>query len=355
MKRIDVRAEGGGYPIIIEDGLLARSGTVVRERLGRAATAAVVTNPTVAAHHAGPLLESLRGAGFSVHLVEILDGERYKTLETVRRLWTMLLEAGLNRTGLVVSLGGGVTGDLAGFAAATFMRGVPVVHVPTTLLAMVDASIGGKTGVDLPQGKNLVGVFKQPEAVIVDPGTLETLPAAQIASGMAEVLKHGLIADPALFEELEAGKPADLGALVHRAVLVKVAIVEEDPGEAGRRTLLNLGHTFGHGFEAASGYDLGHGPAVAAGLIAAARLAHGLGRCEASLVERIEGAVRVQGLPAMLGGLSADEVIDHMKHDKKRRDAALRFVIPEEPGHVAIVDDPPERLVADAVARVLES
>lgn len=355
MKRIDVKTPLGSYPILIAGGLLSETGRLVRELLGRTCAAAVVTNPTVGRHHAGTLLSSLSSSGLQPHLVEVPDGEQHKTLETATRLTTLYLESGLDRASIIVALGGGVIGDLAGFTAATYMRGIPLVQVPTTLLAMVDASVGGKTGVDMPQGKNLVGVFKQPEAVIMDPSTLSTLPPGEIASGMAEVIKHGLIGAPALFASLQAEEPADLASLVHDAVRVKVDIVQEDPHEKGQRAILNLGHTFGHALEAASGYTLQHGHAVALGLVSATRMAIELGRCDAPLLEQVKKALATQHLPVTIGGFSVDDVILHMDHDKKRMDSTPRFIIPERPGRVAIIEDPPPGIIHTALSSILET
>lgn len=352
MSRIDVRTPDGGYPVIVEEGLLGEAGPTLLEILGRATSCAVITSTTVGPLHARPLVESLAAAGFAGNVLEIPDGEAHKTLETTSGLFSRLLDAGLDRSTPVIALGGGVVGDVAGFTAATYMRGVPFVQAPTTLLAMVDASIGGKTGVDMPQGKNLVGAFKQPVAVLVDPAVLSTLPATEIANGMAEVIKHGLVGDAQLFEELASG-PVRPAALIDRAIRVKVEIVQRDPFEQGERAHLNLGHTFGHALEAASGFTLPHGRAVGLGLVAAAHLSLGIGRCSDELPGRIRAAVEAQGLETVLPGLSPDEVLPHLAHDKKRDDGSLRFVIPEEPGSVDLVADPPGDRVRAALAHVL--
>ena len=225
------------------------------------------------------------------------EGEEHKTLATVAALYPQFLAGGLDRKSPVISLGGGVVGDMAGFAAASYLRGVPFVQIPTSLLAMVDASVGGKTGVDLPQGKNLVGAFKQPELVIIDTAVLQTLPAAEFKSGLAEVVKHGILGDPDLFEELETHGPTSMMHLVADAVRVKVEVVEEDPFEQGRRATLNLGHTFGHALELVSEFSLRHGEGVALGLIAAANMAAELGRCDPELAVRIRDVIERLGLP----------------------------------------------------------
>jgi 3-dehydroquinate synthase len=245
----------------------------------------------------------------------------------------------------VLSLGGGVTGDVAGFATATYLRGLRLVQVPTTLLAMVDASVGGKTGVDLPQGKNLVGAFKQPALVIIDPAVLATLPAVEFRSGMAEVIKHGLIGDPDLFADLESPVPIVPDGIptsyLARALNVKIQVVEEDPFEEGRRAVLNLGHTVGHGLERLSGFRLRHGKAVAIGLVAAAWIAVALGRADPSLANRIEAALLAWGLPVRWPALDVDALWEAMTHDKKRRGGVLRWILPRELGNVEIADDVP--------------
>jgi 3-dehydroquinate synthetase len=245
---------------------------------------------------------------------------------------------------------------MAGFAAATYMRGVRFAQVPTSLLAMVDASVGGKTGVDLPQGKNLVGAFKQPALVLIDPEVLTTLDPAEFRSGMAEVLKHGILSDAALFEALEQGPPVDEGALrlelpqLVRALRDKVEVVEADPFEGGRRATLNLGHTVGHALERLSDYELRHGEAVACGLVAAARLAEALGRAAFGLAGRIAAALANWGLPTTLPPYPIDALLDAMTHDKKKHRGRLRWILPRRIGEVEIVAEVPEDVVREVLA-----
>jgi 3-dehydroquinate synthase len=273
------------------------------------------------------------------------DGEAHKTLETLAGLYDQFVEGGLDRSGAVLALGGGVTCDVAGFAAATYMRGVPVVQVPTTLLSMVDASVGGKTAVDLPQGKNLVGAFKQPALVAIDPDVLATLPPPERASGMAELIKHGVLADPALFMELAAGPP-DPGAWsrwIARSLQVKIEVVEEDPFERGRRAVLNLGHTAGHALEQFSGYRMRHGEGVSIGMLVAARIAVELGLAEAGLPEEIGVVLNAHRLPTscppMEGApIDARAVWEAMGRDKKKRGKVLRWILPRRVGAVEIVE-----------------
>jgi 3-dehydroquinate synthase len=298
----------------------------------------LVTNPTVATLYAAPVTESLETAGFVVKACTVPDGEAHKTLDTVRMLYDRFIEAGLDRSGVVLALGGGVIGDMAGFAAATYLRGVALVQVPTTLLAMVDSSVGGKVAVDHPWGKNLVGAFKQPELVLADPGTLTTLPGHEFANGLAETIKAGILGDPEMFHQIEAHGPAPASWIVERAISVKVAVVEEDPYERGRRATLNLGHTFGHALERLSDYALSHGAGVAIGLVAAARLATRLGACEPELAARIEGVLSRLGLPTTYRGHTPAQVWQAMSTDKKRRGKTLRFVLPRAIGDAFVTD-----------------
>jgi len=344
---LSVRCPGGEYPIHIGDGALAHvGGALVAAGVPGGGRVAVVSNLVVAPLYSAQAEGALRSAGFEPFACTMPDGEQHKTLATVAALYDQFLAGGLDRSGTVLSLGGGVTGDVAGFAAASFMRGVCFVQVPTTLLAMVDASVGGKTGVDLPQGKNLVGAFKQPAAVIIDPAVLATLPTDEMRSGMAEVIKHGIIGAPDLFAELEAvsrgSEPAVRGSQIARALGVKIAIVEEDPFERGRRAALNLGHTVGHALERLSGFGLRHGEAVAIGMVAAARVAGELGWAAPSLAARIEAVLVAWGLPVRCPPFDADAIWEAMAHDKKRQGRVLRWVLPREIGQVEIVADVPQ-------------
>lgn len=355
MTRIPVENPlGTPYHICIGEGLLSHAGALLRNRELRPGPAAVVTNDAIAAVHGEALLESLRAAGFEPTLVTVPEGEQHKTLHTVATMYDAFLAAGMDRRSPVISLAGGVIGDMAGFAAASYLRGVPFVQIPTSLLSMVDASVGGKTGVDLPQGKNLVGAFKQPELVIIDTGVLSTLPAAEFRSGLAEIIKHGIIAAPDLFEQLETHGPTSLSHLVADAVRVKVDVVQEDPYERGRRAVLNLGHTFGHAIEQVSEYTVRHGEGVGLGLIAAAHLAASIDRCPPELVERIRNVVDRVGLPTTVGDFDADAIIAAMSTDKKRSGKTLRFIIPQALGDVTIIDDPGTEYVRAAVEQILE-
>ena len=357
MSVLPVHTPEGQYDICLGDGLLRHAGHLLANRGLRPGPAAIVTNSRVAEHHAKTLAGSLREAGFEPHLCLAPEGEQHKTLATVATLYDQFLAAKLDRNSPIIALGGGVIGDMTGFAAATYLRGAPFVQIPTTLLSMVDASVGGKTGVDLPQGKNLVGAFKQPAAVIIDTAVLGSLPPAEFASGMAEVIKHGIIGAPALFEMLETGLPRPEGPrhkhLVAEAVRVKIAVVEEDPFEQGRRAVLNLGHTFGHAIELVSNFTIRHGEGVALGIIAATHLAAVLGRCDPALVDRVIQVMDRHRLPVELPGYDSGAIIAAMGHDKKRAGKTLRFIIPQALGDVVIIDDPGIAWVQDALGRVL--
>jgi 3-dehydroquinate synthase len=312
--------------------------------------------------HVGPRYDGLIQPAQAV--ITVPAGEAYKTLDTVSSIYDQLLAAGIDRHGVVVGLGGGVVGDMAGFAAATYLRGIDMILAPTTLLSMVDSSIGGKTGVDLPQGKNLVGAFKQPRLVVADIATLATLPAVEFTSGLAEIAKHGLIADPILWQRLmieewthaPAAYAADrllgssLQTLITQAIAVKQTIVQEDPYEEGRRAVLNLGHTFGHAIEQVSGYDVRHGFGVAMGLVAAAHLSASLGHCSPSLPKMIEMVLSRLGLPIHIPHqLDPAALYAAMGSDKKKQDGRLRFVLLHDIGDVFVSADVDEAAVMETL------
>ena len=353
MTRITVPTPEGHYHICIGDGILAQAGRLLANRAVSKGQVAIVTNSDIAAHYAETLSESLRQKGYTPVLCLIPEGEAHKTLATIGNLYDQFVAAGLDRRSPIIGLGGGVVGDMAGFAAATYLRGAPFVQIPTSLLAMVDASVGGKTGVDLPQGKNLVGAFKQPTVVIIDPAVLAELPAAEFRSGLAEIIKHGILGAPELFRQMEVEGPTDLTQMIADAVRVKVEVVIEDPFERGRRATLNLGHTFGHAIEQVSGYRLRHGEAVAVGTVAAARMAVALNLCDAHTASCIESCLERLGLPTSASGLDLDDVYAMMFQDKKRKGKMLRFIIPQAIGDVVIIDDPGAEFVHAALASVL--
>jgi 3-dehydroquinate synthase len=352
--RLVVRlTDGDAYDVLIADGLLAQAGQRLLAAGLKPGRCALITNPTVAGSHEPILSRALADAGFEPLVFEIPDGEAHKTLDTAAGLFDRLAAAKLARGEPVIALGGGVVGDLAGFVAATWLRGVPFVQIPASLLAMVDASVGGKVAVDLPAGKNLVGAFKQPEVVLIDPALLSTLPGGEFRSGLAEILKAGIIADPALFEQLATSGPASLTAMIADAVRVKAHIVARDPFEFGDRAWLNLGHTFGHALELLSGYTLRHGEAVALGLIAAGELSAALGHCDAALPARIRAALIRLGLPTR-HTFDPAAALAAMGTDKKRRGRSLRFVLIRGIGEVTVADDVPPGAVLEALEMIRE-
>ncbi|MBI5961520.1 MAG: 3-dehydroquinate synthase [Chloroflexi bacterium] len=334
------------YPVIIRSGVLAESlPEFVQQR--KFSRAIVITNETLAPLYGEALAARLPGG----RLVTVPDGEAFKNWETMQAIYGQLLAHGADRSTVIVALGGGVIGDMAGFAAATFMRGIAVIQAPTSLLAMVDASIGGKTGIDLPQGKNLVGAFKDPLAVFADTSTLSSLPEVEFRSGLAEVIKSGLIGDPALVEHIQAHGPQPIEDMIARAAAVKVKLVNTDRLEHGERAFLNLGHTFGHALEQASGYAWKHGLAVAVGTVAAVRLSARRELCPPELVEQVENVLRAVNLPVRYDDLDPAQLWEAMRHDKKWRNGAATFVLLEASGQPVIVRD----VVVQEVFAVLES
>lgn len=328
----------GDYEVIIEPEALDRLG----ERLcARGATRLLlVTDENVGRLYSARACEALRRVGLAAATLVIAGGEACKTVETVSRLWRGFLQAGLDRKSTVVALGGGVVSDVTGFAASTYMRGIQWVCVPTTLLSMVDASIGGKTGIDLPEGKNLAGAFHAPQLVLSDPSVLASLPEAELRAGLAEMVKHGILADAALFQACAAGLAAvkaRLDELIRRAVAVKVRIVERDPYERGERAALNFGHTVGHALELASAFRISHGEAVAMGMVAEARLGERLAITRPGLSTEIAAALGGLGLPTGLPrDLPSAALVRAMRADKKMRAGAVRFALPVDVGRVQI-------------------
>jgi 3-dehydroquinate synthase len=345
---ITVVHPGGTYPIFLREGILSNTGRLLAEK-GHRGRCAIVTNKTVGQYYANLVLNSLWAAGFEPTRIDIPDGEQFKTLESVAALYDQFIEAKLDRSSVVIALGGGVVGDTVGFAAASFLRGLPLVQIPTTVLAMVDASVGGKTGVDLPQGKNLVGAFKQPEMVIVDPGVLSSLPEVEFRSGMAEVVKHGIIDDTdQLFEALEdwiqqennqSDTPVLPVSLLRDAIAVKVRVVKDDPFEKGRRAVLNLGHTFAHALERLAGFQMRHGEAVATGLVCASNLAYDKGLCSDAARGRVVALLEQLELPTHLPDFPPDQIWAAMFTDKKRAGDTIRFILPRDIGRVDIFTD----------------
>jgi 3-dehydroquinate synthase len=357
MKRIPVRLGDRSYDIAVAPGLLGRLGPEVRRVCPSAALAALVTDRHVAARHLAAARRSLERAGFRVHATVLPPGERTKTLATVARLYAAFAVAKLERSSPAVLLGGGVIGDLGGFAAATYLRGLPIVQVPTSLVAQVDAAIGGKTGVDLPQGKNLVGAFAQPRAVLIDPLALRTLPRRELIAGLAEVVKYGVIRDAALFaflesraKQLAACPVIDMAAIVARCAAIKAEVVSKDERESGLRQILNYGHTIGHAIEAATGYTrFLHGEAVAVGMTGAALMARLIGTARPEVLERQSALLLRLGLPLRARGVSFSRALAALRLDKKVLGGRPRFVLPVAIGRVRFGQSLPPDMVEETI------
>jgi 3-dehydroquinate synthase len=362
--RVQVGTGGGGYPVLIGAGLVDRLEELLPPFPGAEAAAVVASAPVAAV--ADRVGRALGRRGLAIHRLEVPAGEEAKRLEVVAGLYERLAAVPTRRADPVVAVGGGATTDVAGFAAATWLRGVPLVNLPTTVLGMVDAAIGGKTGVDLPAGKNLVGAFHQPVAVVADLDTLAGLPAAEVRSGLAEVAKAGLAGDPALAEALRrsagpavAADPDALAPLIEGAVRVKAAVVAADEHEqAGDnqvgRLVLNYGHTLGHALERLAGYrGLRHGEAVALGMVFAARVAEAIGLARPGLADGHVELLAALGLPVGGVRLDPDQVLAAMATDKKHR-GGLRLVLLRRPGQPEVVPAPDRQVLADAI-RSLEA
>ena len=357
MNDIPVSLGPRSYRILVGAGLLGRAGAeLTRLKVGR--KVALVTDPAILSLHGEAVARSLGDAGFDVTTVLLPEGERAKTLEVASSTWDRFLEAGLDRGSTVVALGGGAVGDLAGFAAATYMRGVNFVQLPTTLLAQVDASIGGKTAIDHPRAKNLIGAFHQPRLVISDIAALLTLPEREFRSGMAEVIKHGIVLDAAYFALVErdaaalrAREPAALERIVTGSCRLKASVVERDEQEGELRHVLNYGHTIGHAIEAVTGYQrFAHGEAVALGIAAEAGIAERLGLARPEVRARQITALEALGLPVSGVGEIPERVIEALSRDKKSKDGRVPFILAPEIGTFRLVYDVPRNTILEAVA-----
>lgn len=356
--QVDIDLGERSYPIAIGSGLLADP--AVYAGLPKARAALIVTNTTVAPLYAAQLQAALAPHYPQVHVVTLPDGEAHKDWQTLNLIFDTLLGQGCDRNTVLFALGGGVVGDMTGFAAACYMRGVPFVQVPTTLLSQVDSSVGGKTAINHPLGKNMIGAFYQPQLVVCDIDTLATLPARELAAGLAEVIKYGPIADMAfmawLEENLDALLAGDKAALAHaikRSVEIKAWVVSQDEREGGLRAVLNFGHTFGHAMEAGMGYGVWlHGEGVAAGMVMAARLSRRLGLVDEEFVQRLIRLIDRAGLPtrgAIIASRdNAGHYLQHMRVDKKAEGGEIRFVLIAEPGK-ALVRSAPDKLVREVI------
>ncbi|MCX7892017.1 MAG: 3-dehydroquinate synthase [Burkholderiales bacterium] len=356
MQTVRVALAERSYPIHIGTGLIGRADLVLPHLAAR--RVAIVSNTTVAPLYLERLARPLETAGVRATRIVVPDGEAHKDWATLNRVFDGLLGERCDRQTTVIALGGGVVGDLAGFAAATFMRGVPFIQVPTTLLAQVDSSVGGKTGINHPLGKNMIGAFHQPQLVLADVGALDTLPGREVAAGLAEIIKHGLIRDAAFFEWLEAHvdrlvarESEALTHAVRRSVEIKAEIVARDERETGDRALLNLGHTFGHAIEAGLGFGTWlHGEAVGAGMVMAAELSRRLGDLTAADVERVRRLVARAGLPVAGPPLGVERYLDLMSFDKKVQGGRLRLVLLRRIGSAYIRSDTPAERLSETLA-----
>jgi 3-dehydroquinate synthase len=364
IERVNIDLAERSYSILVGNGMLDDAHTFSQLPAGNAAL--IVTNATVAPLYATPLRAALSAHFKQVHTVVLPDGEEHKTWQTLNLVFDALLKHACDRKTVLFALGGGVVGDMTGFAASSFMRGVPFVQVPTTLLAQVDSSVGGKTAINHPLGKNMIGAFYQPLLVVCDLNTLATLPTRELSAGLAEVIKYGPITDMVFFKWIEANigalcarSPAALAFAVKRSCEIKAWVVGQDEREAGLRAVLNFGHTFGHAIEAGMGYGKWlHGEAVACGMVMAARLSQRLGLIDESLVQRLRALIAAAGLPVIgpvlpspgAGDVStnADRYMALMRVDKKASAGEIRFVVMDRPGSAA-VQTAPDALVRQVI------
>jgi len=356
MTRVTIAVQPRPYDAWIESGLLARAGTLLRDILPEKKHLFVITVPPVRRKWGKKLERALAAADFKATLILVREGETSKKLATVEQLGEKLAKAGADRNSGVIAFGGGVVGDVAGLLASLYMRGVDVIQIPTTVVAQVDASIGGKTGVNLRAGKNLLGTFHQPRAVLIDPEVLSSLPEREFRSGLYEALKCGVIGKPGLFHQFEENKsqilkrdPAVLERLIIDSVELKAAVVSADERENGLRRVLNLGHTVGHALEAETRYhSLLHGEAVAWGMVAATNIALSMGRTDSVTAGRITDAVLGLGhLPRV--NVASRKILGRLKNDKKTRNGVVHFILPREVGKVDVVEGVPEQLVIASV------
>ena len=351
MEKISVRLGINSYEILVGSGLLAQAGQQLKEIMS-ADKLVIITDPTVRSHYGRAIEQSLAGSGFKATVLAVPEGEEQKSLETAGGLYHELSRVHAERSTPILALGGGVIGDLAGFVAATYMRGVPFIQVPTTLLAQVDSSIGGKVAVNHGQLKNAIGAFYQPRLVISDIATLRTLPRTEISDGLAEIIKYAVIRDRELFAYLEenldqiiALDERALEEIVFRSAGIKAEVVEKDERDLGLRNILNYGHTIGHAIETASDFEIEHGGAVALGMLAAGRISSKLGMLDKNELNRLKDVVQRAGLPIKIPGLKIEKIIQAMKHDKKILKGKIRFVLAKSIGDVFVTDEVKASLV----------
>lgn len=349
MQRLNIDLSERSYEILIGSGLLSRVGELLSQTL-KPSRIVLVTHPSLNRLYGDKVTSGLKGQGWDTDIIEIPEGETSKTLKQAEKIYDRLLDFKCDRKSVLVALGGGVIGDLVGFVAATYQRGIPFVQVPTTLLSQVDSSVGGKTAVNHPKGKNMIGAFYQPRLVIADLDTLHTLPANEFRAGLAEIIKYGVISDPALFEYLEKNTekilkldPQCLTHIIETSCAIKAGVVEKDERESYYRMILNFGHTLGHAIEALTGYSkFIHGEAVAIGMVHAAKLSHLLGKCSEEVPKRLRKLVEKFGLPADMPELESQSIIESLYHDKKTMNQKIKFILVKEIGEIEIIEDMPE-------------
>lgn len=356
MEKVRVRLDDKGYDILIGSGLLKETGQQLKE-IGFSDKLVIITNPVVQGLYGNALEENLSAEGFKVTVLLVADGEEQKSLDVAGRLYAELTSTYAERATPILALGGGVIGDLTGFVAATYLRGVPLVQLPTTLLAQVDSSIGGKVAVNHGQLKNKIGAFYQPRLVISDTATLKTLPAKEFANGMAEVIKSAVIRDREFFTFIETNldkiktlDDAAMEEIVFRSASIKAEVVTKDELDMGLRNILNFGHTVGHAIETVSDFGVGHGQAIAMGMMVAARIAQRLGFLESGELTRLKGVIAGAGLPTEMPKLDIKGIIEAIKHDKKIVAGKVRFVLPKTIGDVIVTDEVSLSLVEEVLA-----
>lgn len=365
LSKITVNLDKNSYPIAIAPNLLSQIGDYLK-RLDIGNKILVVSNSMIFDEYGNQLIEALKAADFSVSYQILPAGERHKTLLSVQKIYDTALENYLERSSSLIALGGGVIGDMTGFAAATWLRGINVIQIPTSLLAMVDAAIGGKTGVNHPQGKNLIGAFHQPKLVLIDPQVLKTLPSREFRAGMAEVIKYGVIWDAELFQQLEAAERLDeldyltpelLQTILTHSCQAKADVVSQDEKEGGLRAILNYGHTVGHAIESLTGYRLvNHGEAVAIGMVVAGKIAVKMGYWSEQASQRQDQLITKAGLPKMVPHmLEVGDILEALKSDKKVKGGKVRFVLPETIGSATVTDQVSSEIVSDVVKAYQET
>ncbi len=346
MQRLSIDLGNRSYDILIGSGLRKRAGEFLKTVL-EPSRVVVITHPSINSLYGEEVVASFISQGWTTDILEVPEGESSKNLGQAEKLYDRLLELNCDRKSVLVALGGGVIGDLVGFVAATYQRGIAFIQVPTTLLSQVDSSVGGKTAVNHPKGKNMIGVFYQPRLVVADLETLRTLPAKEYRAGLAEVVKYGAISDASFFEFLETRykdilnlDPNCLSHIVETSCAIKAEVVEKDELESHYRMILNFGHTLGHAIESLTKYSCFiHGEAVAMGMVGAAKLSHSMGRCSQEVPERLEALLKNLGLPVEMPELDSSAVIESLYHDKKTTNHKIKFILVKEIGSIEIVDE----------------